>query len=134
VKRNKRHAAHESAGGRARGAGGRSVGQLRHLVQPDLGQVQIAAGVAPDAMGAHGDRPAPRQQPAVRRVHAEARDLVGDVDRARPVDVDVHRMVQVAPLLVEVPPGAEQLHPVVLAIGDEHAVVRVGPDALAGHA
>ena len=39
-------------------------------------------------------------------------------------------MVEVAPLPVEVALGAEELHPVVLAIGDEHTVARVHPDAV----
>ncbi len=64
----------------------------------------------------------------VGREHRDARDLVGHVDGAGRVDVDVHRMIEIAPLAVVVAFRAEQLDPVVLAIGDQDAVPRVDPD------
>src|SRR4029450_1749548 len=51
-------------------------GELRHLVEPDLGEVEVPARVTPDAVGAHVPRPSARQQPPRRRVHADAGNLI----------------------------------------------------------
>src|SRR5438876_8738574 len=115
---------------RSPGGPGRSPDELRDAVHPNLGHVEIALRVTVDSVRADLDRLAPGQHLSTGRVHRDARDLVRDVERAARVAVDVHRMVEIAPFAVEVALGAEDLHAIVLAVGDEDPIVRVDPDAM----
>ena len=74
------------------------------------------------------DRATAAEQCSVRRDLAQARDLIGDVGSTVPVNVDVHRMVEVTPFAQVLTLGAEDLDPVVLSVGDQDAAVRVDPD------
>src|SRR6267143_5390369 len=107
----------------------RAPHELRHLGEAHLGELQVAAGIAPDAVGPRVHRAPTGEHLPVRREHGDARDLVGDVDGPAGIDIDVHRLVEVAPLAVEVALGAEELHPVVLAVGHEDPIARVDPNA-----
>src|SRR5262249_49162525 len=114
------------------GGPGWSPDELRDAVHPDLGHVEIALRVAVDSVRADLDRLAPGQDFSAGRIHRDARNLVRDVERAARVTVDVHRVVKVAPLAVEVALGAEDLHAVVLSVGDEDPIVRVDPHSVRG--
>src|SRR5262245_12289823 len=79
--------------GAASAAGGPRAYELGHLVDRALGEVEVAARVAPHSMGAHRHRPAAGQHAPLRRVHGDAGDLIRDIDGAGAVDVDVHRVI-----------------------------------------
>src|SRR5215470_9495385 len=81
-------------------------------------------------MGARVDGTTPCEHLTLRREHRDPGNLIGDVHRTAGIDVDVHRLVEIAPLPVEVALGAEELYPIVLAVGDEDPVARIDPDAV----
>ena len=64
--------------GRLRWSGG-PPRELRHLAETDLGEIEVPSRFTPDAVGPHGDRLATREEAPVRRVHADAGDLIGHV-------------------------------------------------------
>src|SRR5262245_32905904 len=78
--------------------------------------------------GVHGTPP--REHLAIRRKHRDPGNLIGDVDCAATIHIDVHRLVEIAPLCVEIALGAEELYPIVLPVSDEDPVARIDPDAM----
>src|SRR6267154_1644503 len=84
--------------------------------------------IRPHTVGGVEDGPTAADQSSVRRDLAQARDLIGDVGSTVPVNVDVHRMVEVTPFAQVLTLGAEDLDPIVLAVSDQDAAVRVDPD------
>src|SRR5438445_744005 len=93
---------------------GRPAHELRHLCQPHLGQVEIAARIAPDAVGAGVDGAAAlAEREHHLPVRRELQDLVlvtvtdKDVVVRRDVDAVGIAQAAVAPAREEVPVGVE---------------------------
>src|SRR4051812_10647974 len=95
-----------------------------------LAQEQAAVAIAPDAVAVCCRAVAAPEHLAFRREGDDARRLVGDVDRAVWGAPDIHRVIEIAPLAEILAVAGENLHAVVFAIGDQHAVVGRDPDAV----
>src|SRR5690349_14687151 len=99
--------------------------ELGDFLRRQLAEIEVALGVAGDAVRAVDGAAAAPDQLAVEREQADAGNLVGHEHQVAIVDPDLHRVIEVAPLAEIVPGAVEQLDAVVLAVAHQHAVPAV---------
>ncbi len=104
--------------------------QLGDFLRRQLGEIEVALGIAREAVCAVDGAAAAADKPAVGREQADARDLVGDEHKVAVIHPDLHGVMEVAPFGEEGARTVEHLHAVVLAIADQDLAEAVDPDGV----
>ena len=101
--------------------------EARHLLGRQLGKVEVAGGVAGHAVRAVECAAAAADEVAVEVEHADAGDLVSDIDHTALVAINRHGVVEIAPFRKIAPVAIEDLDAVVFPVGDQDPVTRIDP-------